>query len=1101
MALNDLLETLNTTPVYDLFISHRSADNILAKKVFDTVKALHPEWNVFFDEDGCLEQGRGDYLDEIFKALSKTVKLIWVASKQELTEFGSGYLYAEVDKFYRLMNSGRKPGYNVDYYGIILDNVDENGLAEIYTAREIIKVKNVDSINEDRIKNLLDGTYSAITFRKNIRKKSSAFADEMQKLNKKFSLNYIDEMLIPHLRCRDSDENNSLDFNGLLSLLQEKDAVVVADEGGAGKTTLLTKVFYYYLNKDDAFTPIYIELNTIPRHVNDNLILRYVIKELYKQPEVMSVADGNLPGIISTLANNFREQNDGKDYLLVIDGLNEITKRQADLIIKECSLYHNVRVLISSRKIDENKFSDYAILNLNKLTKNVIQSKVKTEESNDLLDILAVPMYLKIYLDSDIKGEVVKTKGELLEKYFDWQKKKNANNEKIYESNKFLIDFILTSVAFYMVKNNLRNINNDELKSIVSDALNKAPANFGEKNYLFSSCYREYYKRNKYNTHYIGSFRVEDSWDLEELIDKIMDFFFNDFGILRTNIDRNIEFIHQNYRDFLCAKFLSREIELSKDDSYIPYGISQKIFDEEILDFVSDILGEYNLVPFCDHDNEIWNYTCNEKSLTYKTLNKFRNTDNAVAPANLLTILSHSRRGDLSNGDYSHLNLTKCQLNSRIFYRFYGNKNFVSNFDYSKINKENMLADNYSKATAFAVYENFIAIFDENKSIKLWDMNHEMPFPMLYIEEVSLEIKQMLFVDATTLLVSSDYDIALINLNSEQLEIIFTSKYMIKNIFYSDGKIQFNTLFQPFEIQSIEPCEACISKTPLLSFSANVEFSPSKNIVAFRSFGKGGHLNIAFYDQDNKTWKIDERINFEAYFKGGPHFFAFKNENTLIIEEQKIFYEYDINQKLENRVLIPKMKVVGTYLKSKYENGLLVVVTGNNSLYVYNDNYEMIFDKKMPMTFISHFIPYNSGFLIQYQNTIYEFNSDLNCIKSIKTKRATKTVNVLSTNIQNKKICLLNKNNWTVLDTGEIGLEVDIDNFVITQEPEIRIVAETSYKRNRNLLYAINSKDGSIKKLKLKNELIINGCSFKGITGSLSNCEYLELLKTYGAEY
>ena len=376
-------------------------------------------------------------------------------------------------------------------------------------------------------------------------------------------------------------------------------------------------------------------------------------------------------------------------------------------------------------------------------------------------------------------------------------------------------------------------------------------------------------------------------------------------------------------------------------------------------------------------------------------------------------------------------------------------------------------------------------------------MNHETPFPMCCIEDVSLEIKQMLFVDATTLLVSSDYDIALINLNSEQLEIIFTSKYMIKNIFYSDGKIQFNTLFQPFEIQSIEPCEACISKTPLLSFSANVEFSPSKNIVAFRSFGKGGHLNIAFYDQDIKTWKIDERINFEAYFKGGPHFFAFKNENTLIIEEQKIFYEYD----LENRVLIPKMKVAGIQLKSKYENNLLVVVTDKNSLYVYNDNYERIFNKKMPTTFISHFIPYNSGFLIQYQNTIYEFNSDLNCIKSIKTKRTAKTVNVISTNMKNKKICLLNKNNWIILDTGEIEFEVDVNNFVITQEPKIRIVAETSYKRNRNSLYAINSKDSSIKKLKLKNELIINGCSFKGITGSLSNCEYLELLKTYGAEY
>lgn len=857
---------------YDLFLSHKSEDNQMAQKVYDMVKILHPDWNIFFDVALSLNQGSPDYKYEIDLALRSSRRLIFVSSKSEYCEPGNGWMFYEVNKFQTLQQNSRKTGFNEEYFGVFLNCVCKNNLRDCFIDTQIVDVENIDNITTDTIAYLLEKKYYTDSNREHrlvINKntlidKTIEFAERKRADNELFCVESIIDNLIPTL----IDENEKkYDFNGLVKLLQTNNIALIGLEGGLGKTTLLTKLFYFYLdnysNKDyelNHYVPIYIDLNTIS--AKNYPIERYIVREFYGETQIMTRNETD--SRMQLIENEFKAEVEKPEYLLIFDGYNELPidcKNVFDKQLEDYFGYKNVKIIISGRWFDDRLlYDDLKKIEIKGLTASQINTFLKNNDifenkrSYALYKILSIPMYLKMYVDTE-ENENIQTKSDLLLKYMERQMLKDEtskSNDYIKIWNKICLKHFLPAVAYCFATNS----KNDSTFSASTENIEKFLDNI--LNNLLEERYRRYYGREYRDNINIINLKTCDVLDISDVV---IDYFTKTCRLLLKNITGGYKFVHQIYRDFFAAYYIVEEMRMSICDEKICTSLNKNFLSSEIIEFVVEILKEK--APYYNIDAKRWNYDCNENSTVYKLLDISRDLkeNNRMLVANLIEFLKCARSNDLSNCDFSGLDLTKSRLASCVFYHYDKVQKYPATFENSTINVENIFCEkHFAPIGAACIKDDNLAVFDTSGKIKFWNTDFDVEFPTKIINNINFDIKKMLFSNNdNTIIAMSNHEIIKINIPNDfeadcDINVLFYSKIKLENIIQTDnGTIKYTTAFNHFnpkEIDSIDEEDTCLFYG--LNVHGTINFS--RDELAIGHFCGYDALKIYIYDRELNNW-------------------------------------------------------------------------------------------------------------------------------------------------------------------------------------------------------------------------------------------------------
>lgn len=857
---------------FDLFLSHKSEDNQMAQKVYDMVKILHPDWNIFFDIAFSLNEGSPDYKSEIDLALKSSKKLIFVSSKAEYCEKRNGWMFYEVNKFQALQQNSRKTGFNEEYFGVFLNCVSKDNLEDCFTDTQIVDVESIDDITTDTIAYLLEQKYHKdsnlehrLVINKNILiDKTIKFAEKKRINNALFCVDSIIDNLMPPLINKNKKKYN---FDGLVKLLQTNNIALIGLEGGIGKTTLLTKLFYFYLDnyysndyKINHYVPIYIDLNTIA--AKSYPIERYIVREFYGETQIMSRIETD--SRMQLIENEFKAEVERPEYLLILDGYNELPidcKNVFDKQLEDYFGYKNVRIIISGRWFDERLLYDelkkLEINGLNALQINAFLEEnniVPTRRSYALNKILSIPMYLKMYVDTE-ENDQIQTKSDLLFKYMERQMHKDEtsnSNEQTKIWSRICLKHFLPAVAYCFTT----SINNDSTFSAslenIEDFLDSILYD------LLSNRYRRYYGR-KYRDG-INLINLKNC-DVLDISDIVIDYFTKTCRLLYKDITGEYKFVHQIYRDFFAAYYIAEEIKMSASDGELCASLNKGYLSKQIIEFIVEILKEKS--PYYNADTECWNYDCNEESIVYKLIDASRNAceSNGMLVANSIEVLKIARSNDLSYCDFSNLDLTKSKLTSCVFYHYDKAQKYPATFENSTINTENILCKNHFDAICAAcIKDNNLAVFDKSGKIKFWDTNSNVEFPTKIINNINFDIKKMLFSNNdNTIIAMSNHEILKIKIPHDfetdcVMDVLYYSKNKLENITQSkNGTIKYTTAFNHFNPKSIDKTDeedSCL----FYGLNSHGSINSSGDEIAISHFCGYNALRIYTYDSKLNDW-------------------------------------------------------------------------------------------------------------------------------------------------------------------------------------------------------------------------------------------------------
>ncbi len=818
------------------FISHSSNDNAHAMELYNLLLEINPEWKGRIFLDCCEEkplESHAEWRARMLKEVENSRHLIFITSDLEYVKEGNGWLFEEVSCFQNLKanrNSLGRGERNISYFGIFLCECDfENALFNdtlrgseyraIFQRPEHLVLGEGKTVTEakerirDKVNTLISREESDETAALLI-DKIRAFALEKEKNDYLFSKNSIEDSLIPFVW----NGERKLNFDGFCSDVEKSHVALLGSEGGSGKTTILTKLFYKYLDNAD----IEKELNMIPLYVDakslvgeNHLILRYLAKNLFDEHTAMT--DRSTSKNIGLIDYEFSKKREHPRYLLIIDGYNEIPDGSIAVFDSELleflpgGRYSNVRIVVSGRNVGNNlPESVFNHVSINSLEgaavsaylreKGIWEGKVK----KSMFKILSIPMYLKMYAETSA-DEKIQSKADLLCAFVEWQQSKDIksaeNNEKkaLYQ---VLLKHVLPMIAHGMLMKNEGDssfvLDPDNFQKILVDVLQL----------LSDKSYRSFYGREYREKLRTSDFLEYDELDLSDLS---IEYFVGTCKILRQDNQGNFDFVHQIYRDFFCAWFISEAIKRSHEEGDCS-SFSQRILDEDVIEFVAELLKEKE--PFFDTSKGVWDYSCNTESQIVPLLDKIRGNgeeNSAISVANITEMLKYARKGDLSGLDLSGLDLTRTILRGCLFYRYDEKGHYSTSFANSKINISNIFTENhFDEIIAACTNEKFVACIDTTGIIKLWERKRVVNFPIKVITDVQYSIHKMVFGPENDRLFAMTaheiLEIPIPEVFSSQAEpktIFNTAKRLRDIIVDENGEILFSTNLNSFNYKSI----------------------------------------------------------------------------------------------------------------------------------------------------------------------------------------------------------------------------------------------------------------------------------------------------------
>ena len=496
-----------------------------------------------------------------------------------------------------------------------------------------------------------------------------------------------DDEYIP-MKLKD-DKNEEYNVDDFLSKLRKKfcpHAIIIGEEG-MGKTTTCMRLWEIYLKKKQVFyIPLY----------NYNIVntVRKSIMETYN---------------IET-EFDYNHLMDNENVILLLDGFNEMkSKYNCDFFeeLDKLSTKKNVQILITSRS----DIVRFATIHFTKLTfepinnemtdkwlKEHVPNYITTALSKELYAVLSNPILLKIYAIS-VNGQSSSnqeqrteflsnpsTTGEIIWNFMEYQivKSKNLREEKEGFS-KILFRYLLPYIAYRIESQGDYHFTLIELNKYIDE---------------FENYFKENY--NKFDDLIYHEDIVHDFFNKKGRTKFLLDLCKDNFCIIRPitgNKEDTYSFIHQYFRDIFSATHLKNQMKLRDTTVFteriIPFYISRMLFE---------ILQEHKSVK-------------PSKLRDYMQCFKNEFDENAQKGVfNCLQIIDYARNGNMSNEDFSELDLRLSSLG--------GKNSRNSKFLKSKINKQLFFTQGHTSNVRSASYSpdgRYIVSASWDNTIKIWE--------------------------------------------------------------------------------------------------------------------------------------------------------------------------------------------------------------------------------------------------------------------------------------------------------------------------------------------------------------------------------------------
>ena len=568
-------------------------------------------------------------------------------------------------------------------------------------------------------------------------------------------------------------------------------------EGGIGKTTALVKIMEEDFKNgysDGCRVPIFVELSFAPDSKGEWLegdrstfILRSVYKQildrraeeqgsfstLNRLKDVLDMPTKTASDPVETL---FRQQTDKPEYLLLLDGLNEVSHAKindgrgfsvVDRIIDEINYLiarcPNVRIILTSRSDNSSVlFEDFERYYLPGLDDEQIKNYLSDPErglpaerinnaleNKDLMNTLRVPLFLTLYAGLQ-NADGITTQGEILYEFFHERSKsiytaqdrlaavgKSSSYSEsagegahlTAEMQIFILELILPQIGYDMESNESFITDKFDLEDSITKILNGKEetdecGKHGETVFPITG------RLGKKSPKEISKQILKSFEDEDDAVSKIITCISEEIGILYQISESEYSFIHQHFRDYFAAvKYinvmkLASYLNKKRRDAALELAgryLKDAPVSLQIRRFIGEIAGEHHNRPYCE--NKTWKLPKSaEKSLIMKTLDIYRGEDhNAAGYAvySLVHILNEARN-DLSGCDFSHIDLTGCNFGGIRLSR----KNLPSILNGAILHGKNLIYEGHTGLiTSICVSPDgkYILTASTEGTVKIWD--------------------------------------------------------------------------------------------------------------------------------------------------------------------------------------------------------------------------------------------------------------------------------------------------------------------------------------------------------------------------------------------
>ena len=714
-------KVISTGNIVDI-INANQPENILRSRIIDILKR-YTKWNGI--ELNTLSRYMSDVLiKEINKTLDKDGILTLVAKTDALLKSQN----ITVDKIEKLDG--------------IQDSIQEL-CAEFRRQIEIIQSiahqtqEHAEDILINRLKNHCENTYIH---------------------SGNYLLNEIHKELFPDI----ADEQKNLIYrtqgDGDISLYEflKKDngdsTILLKGNGGTGKTISMIQSCNRLL--EEGLLAVYIPLNQIRNCDGYDPVKDYIRKHILGYDTVSF-------GIFEHNANN---DTDIKVYLF-LDGVNEFPSQNLNRLYELINAkrysaeWKGTRIILSSRSgLDDPGIKVLEMLPLGEdnILEFLERTHVNIPENRKVLELINNPLMLVLYADAEKYASLYNQQGtrfhiqleeqpdsatKIIWNYLQTQLYKMAsisNDNGDYILYHVLLDYVLPSVAFQMTTT--KTLSEKEFRKLLKNIL-------GDDNKLFL-----WYSENVLEDLW-WDFHVEEEQITKKNIKDIHYFAIKKFRFLNLTYhpyddnDKNVNFLHQEFRDYFAGLYVANEIKMMSSqrniDATLPLlslGIGKQKIDARILEYCGGSLKEELACPqkTCDgyifpgkNGREPSAYSLAEITLNrLKHLTEEKNPGVSTVVANLMEILRLSRANLLAQCDFSNLDLRRSQMNGCYFSEFYNNELYTSVFDGSYISKTFLLNFGHGSSVCAVTegLDGWIYSIDEDGYLLCWNYKNDESF-------------------------------------------------------------------------------------------------------------------------------------------------------------------------------------------------------------------------------------------------------------------------------------------------------------------------------------------------------------------------------------
>ncbi len=899
--------------IYDFFISH-SGDHDLALELYHLLKNEYQDYEIFLDLVDHPFDGTTDWDEAMLRFVDHSKCLIFITSDPAKLKTGNGNMAKEVKQFYddfhnRERNGGADKGLYRDYFGIIFSEADfSSEPLSRHSALQNLVVNDCKTVDDakHRILTRIEASLrdQSVFDRAELLDRVRNYRDlrvEQDRKNGKgdsdFSPASVDPALCPNLKCLDEslvESEGWIDFEKLCEVIETRNLFILGNEGGSGKTSLMKQLFHHNLSlceKDDyacdedlfAHVPIFLDCKELISDKKD-LIFRFLLKNLFGDSTAFKT-DG-LREEARLIARAFSYKKQRPEYLLLLDGLNEIPQsilnRFSEELEEFIDSYPNVRVVISGRERPKHAhLSDLPAFKLGELQPKRVNEylssrgiqiyKMTVKKRKNLQDVLSLPMFLKLFSDNfDPSKNEIRDASDLLIYQYQRQieRDRSITNPSDRANAVMFLQHLLPYLAYTLVCTDQTESDFFFTKKELNSTCGAAKELFEDE--LYQSFYeKEFYDDELYDRSDFSQSRIL------KLVNSAIKYFTGGCKMLNQTGDDSdpdsviFSFVHQNYRDFFCAIYISQAYRMAARhglNDHLLSVLETSLDNRDMQRYVSGLLRQYESVPVYNVKERCWNYDCNRSSSLVKLLDLARKKNfSARIVSNLVILLYGVRHDDFSGLDFSGLDLTQSELRGYTFFHKDRNGIHPTSFSGAKLNYENLFFENHNfKFIAAAIHPDKIATLDASGTLHFWNREMSDFSPIKTYEGVSTQIRKLLFSqDGEKLYALTGHTVLELSIDEKlKTKCLFESVKFLRNIGLDESQnLWFTYASDPYERYLVSD-QTSIQNLAFRMLSTATAFDRSGEFILVGSILDHGGLQV--YRKRDDHFEII-RFGYEKY--------------------------------------------------------------------------------------------------------------------------------------------------------------------------------------------------------------------------------------------